>query len=126
SEGLQFPFMWSSRVSRLGISRLLASCPGRAEIARLRVTTGVQYPLLNSGGRSELVSHHSHALQYHDVTTGGRQRERYERDGAHRCAKAVLAAAALLVSCDSGNDDDHKGEQLLEAARTCNVSDVER
>ncbi|XP_069615597.1 mitochondrial disaggregase isoform X1 [Ranitomeya imitator] len=118
--------MWSSRVSRLGISRLLASCPGRAEIARLRVTTGVQYPLLNSGGRSELVSHHSHALQYHDVTTGGRQRERYERDGAHRCAKAVLAAAALLVSCDSGNDDDHKGEQLLEAARTCNVSDVER
>ncbi|XP_077154974.1 mitochondrial disaggregase isoform X1 [Ranitomeya variabilis] len=120
--------MWSSRVSRLGISRLLASCPGRAEVVRLRVTTGLQYPLLNSGGRSEPVSHPSHALQYHHVTTGGRQRERHERDGSHRCAKAVLAAAALLVSCDSGgdDDDDDKGEQLVEAARTCDVSDVER
>ncbi|XP_073404576.1 mitochondrial disaggregase isoform X2 [Dendrobates tinctorius] len=117
--------MWSSRVSRLGISRLLTSCPGRAEVVRLRVTTRLQYPLLNTGGRSELVNLHSHALLYHHATTGGRQRARYDRDESPRYEAAALAAAALLVSCDS-DGDDHKGEQLLEAVRTGDVSDVER
>ncbi|KAM3936269.1 mitochondrial disaggregase [Leptodactylus fuscus] len=132
--------MWSSRVSGLGVSRLLAACPGlsfragRAEVLRQRVTTGqrvssaLQYRLLNTGGRSELVSHRSHiqGLQYRTSTTGGRQRER--DDGGDGCAvhgAPLLAAAALLAYCHSRGDDD-RGEQLLEAARTSNFSDVDR
>ncbi|KAM4046780.1 mitochondrial disaggregase [Anomaloglossus baeobatrachus] len=117
--------MWGPRVSRLGVSRLLAVHLGRAEIVRQRVVTGLQYRVLDSGGRSELVSHQSHGLQYHSATSGGRHRERSGRDGAAGCGAAVLAAAALLAACDSGGDGD-KGEQLVEAARTCNASDVER
>lgn len=126
--------MWRPRVSGLGISRLLAAWPGllfrtgRAEVLRQRLSTGLsalQYRLLTTGGRSELVSHRSQALQYQTSATGGRQREWDDFSGApsprHRAP--LLAAAALLAYCYSRED---KGQQLLEAARTSNFSDVDR
>ncbi|XP_040282507.1 caseinolytic peptidase B protein homolog [Bufo bufo] len=131
--------MCSTRVSGLGLSRLLASCPvlsfraGRTEVLRQRVTTGqrvasgLQCRLLNTGGRAELVSHRSQlkGLQYQTSVAGGRQRERNDWDGSPQHGAPLLAAAALLAYCYSGGDTT-KGEQLLEAARTSNFSDVDR
>ncbi|XP_069828009.1 mitochondrial disaggregase isoform X3 [Dendropsophus ebraccatus] len=133
--------MWSTRVSGLGISRLLDAWPGlsfragraRAEvlwhrvITEERVTSALQYRLINTGGRSELFRNPSHlqGLQYQPSTTGGRQRPWNDFCGSAWPGAPLLSAAALLAYCYS-REDRNKGEQLLEAARTSNFSDVDR
>ncbi|KAG9471776.1 hypothetical protein GDO78_022908 [Eleutherodactylus coqui] len=118
--------MWSPRVSGLGISRLLAATPGpslRAGRANgQRAASGLQYRLVNTGGRSALVSHRSllQELQYQTSTTGDGQGEHDDWSGS-----PLLAAAALLVACAYSRGDGNKGEQLLEAARTGALSDVD-
>ncbi|XP_071989877.1 mitochondrial disaggregase isoform X1 [Engystomops pustulosus] len=119
--------MWRSRVSGL-----FAAAPGllseaaRAELLCRRVVTGgrravsaLQYRPLITGGRSE---HIDEGLQYTASTSGGRQRGR--GDGRNRTP--LLAAAALLAYCYNNRGEADRGEQLLEAARTSNFSDVER
>ncbi|XP_056417035.1 caseinolytic peptidase B protein homolog [Hyla sarda] len=123
--------MWSARLSGLGVSRLLAASPGlsfragRAEvITGDRVRSALQYRLLNTRGRTELVSYRPQlqGLQYQSSTAGGRQRP---WDDSCGCGAPLLAAAALLAYCSS-REDGNKGEQLLEAARTSDFSDVDR
>ncbi|XP_063806972.1 mitochondrial disaggregase [Pseudophryne corroboree] len=137
--------MWVSRVSGLGISRLLTSRLGLSlgtDLPCRRVVTGrhgalgLQYHLSDTGGRAVNVGHSCsrrsalqawERLQYPQEAAGSRQRHREEEE-SHKSSQStapLLAATALLAYCYS-KEPTNKGEQLLEAARTGNFRDVDR
>ncbi|XP_075054450.1 mitochondrial disaggregase [Mixophyes fleayi] len=137
--------MWGSRVSGLGISRLLtcrlglslsADVPWRRIVPGRHGALGLQYPLSDTGGRtvstrynySQLSSLHvQDGPQLLTEAAGGRQRHREHNEWQKNAQPRVplLAAAALLAYCYNKENPD-RGQQLLEAARTNNVTDVER
>ncbi|XP_053312581.1 caseinolytic peptidase B protein homolog [Spea bombifrons] len=144
--------MWRSRVSGLGIARLIAARwrrsvgSGRVEGALSGIACGngqylpigghgalrLQYHRTATGGRTETVipscwsTRLQNKLQYLQHAAEGQQRDGHQQSGGKKGQTGIpVLTAALLAYCYSRGHIP-KGEDLLEAARTGNTNEVDR